>query len=895
MTKSLKHPSSSSLYDNNEIFSVVYKQRALVSRPPPGSDLSQVSSMLLLLLLLPFLLDLLGARVSGKETTQECKPYESTFSEDCPPADWCIGCTVCDCDTHGNWNCHILSFCPDKNNKIKTTKKPLRKPRKPQTKNSAPKPTKTTIKNTKSTRSTKTTSRPNRPVKRQTNKVKDTVKQTHKASKYIKKNNKPSSKPLIIRKGKETKKPMVLKSTDNGYRLNDSDRELITKEVLKSVVTVMQKMLNNSQMINAQLLKVLPSPKSIQKRSNKRWRRNFTYTQKPPLPKPKNRRYKNKQLNTNRRGFTKEALKRSKRDVTVTEIYGERQIYKTIRADKQILSNNGTLLNATKHDDYFKYFVVTEKPYTDIAEQHTFRIINAENYNNKDENSVAEAVKTEKEFSIVAENLGYKPNISLSIENEIIGERYIPTEPISYLNEIKIHNDNIFTAIEINKTKLHTTEMNSTKNINNISQIPKNTFMRKMYETLNKFGTDQDKGAMSQVSYKNTKNVNRTTTEIEQFSRNIIENLRKLKNLAEMLNSRSRRKRNVMEDDDTIEYLLTLMEYMLKQTYPLDTAPVNDGIDLLIDAIKSAPDIKPIKKKVLQSSYKRISRTTEEIPHILSDDVSSDSSRNSKEDNITSVPSGTAEEVVGLTVGQYKDDQNGHKSIFDENTESVYYVRDFTTDSTTNLNQIVGSRPYVTENNSKEVQKDSNQFDKFENENGKKFEVYSADMDDDDSSAEITSTTAVPEKELEVKAMTTDVTIDTTELEKPIATPKINAKGKSRSSEGSDKPVSIDWLDDSYEQDIKENGTSSRTEATKIVSSSLKPILQKHGDVVSSMTKEYSDEHIKKEKAKWTAEKLMRQKQMDLLNSLDYGTERSEVEDADSKDDKDDTFSADYS
>ncbi|OWR47868.1 hypothetical protein KGM_213367 [Danaus plexippus plexippus] len=51
--------------------------------------------------------------VFHRQSPEQCKPYESSFSEGCPPADWCIGCTVCDCDANGRWDCHILSFCPD--------------------------------------------------------------------------------------------------------------------------------------------------------------------------------------------------------------------------------------------------------------------------------------------------------------------------------------------------------------------------------------------------------------------------------------------------------------------------------------------------------------------------------------------------------------------------------------------------------------------------------------------------------------------------------------------------------------------------------------------------------------------------------------------------------------
>ncbi|XP_037301446.1 uncharacterized protein LOC119191658 [Manduca sexta] len=52
---------------------------------------------------------------------EQCKPFESSFSDGCPPEDWCIGCTVCDCDANGRWDCHVLSFCD------KTTRKPSKK------------------------------------------------------------------------------------------------------------------------------------------------------------------------------------------------------------------------------------------------------------------------------------------------------------------------------------------------------------------------------------------------------------------------------------------------------------------------------------------------------------------------------------------------------------------------------------------------------------------------------------------------------------------------------------------------------------------------------------------------------------------------------------------------
>ncbi|XP_068625236.1 uncharacterized protein [Battus philenor] len=145
-----------------------------------------------------------------------------------------------------------------------------------------------------------------------------------------------------------------------------------------------------------------------------------------------------------------------------------------------------------------------------------------------------------------------------------------------------------------------------------------NTFIKRIYEMLTKLETNltsadkKKKNKRPERAY--NKDINKSEA-VEKFTRNIVDNLRKLKNLALKLSSTThRRKRSTMGDDDAIEYLLMLMEYLLKQNYPLDASPVNDGIDLLIDAIKHAPDIKPIKKKVLDYSTTTASVTRTSPP-----------------------------------------------------------------------------------------------------------------------------------------------------------------------------------------------------------------------------------------------------------------------------------------
>lgn len=104
-----------------------------------------------------------------------------------------------------------------------------------------------------------------------------------------------------------------------------------------------------------------------------------------------------------------------------------------------------------------------------------------------------------------------------------------------------------------------------------------NTFLKKMYDTIHSFELKLNPEKPAKVNTKESRNI----TSINHFSSNIIANLRKLTHLAQELNSK-RPKREVMRDDNVIEYLLMLMEYLLKQHYPLNSAPGTAPGTLLI-------------------------------------------------------------------------------------------------------------------------------------------------------------------------------------------------------------------------------------------------------------------------------------------------------------------------
>lgn len=106
-----------------------------------------------------------------------------------------------------------------------------------------------------------------------------------------------------------------------------------------------------------------------------------------------------------------------------------------------------------------------------------------------------------------------------------------------------------------------------------------NIFMKKIYKLIGSFDEVDVKAINKVVGRTTTKALNvshdsltNRTEAIRTYSKNVIKNLRKLKDLARRLTSKNRKKRE-LEDDDSLEYLLTLMEYLLKQNHPLDTFP----------------------------------------------------------------------------------------------------------------------------------------------------------------------------------------------------------------------------------------------------------------------------------------------------------------------------------
>lgn len=121
----------------------------------------------------------------------------------------------------------------------------------------------------------------------------------------------------------------------------------------------------------------------------------------------------------------------------------------------------------------------------------------------------------------------------------------------------------------MNKNLSKDNPFQSLKNLLLRFNLIQNTFMKQMYEQLNKF--ENKINEMPEVS--EVKDLNNSVA-IENISRNIIQNLRKLKHLAQTVSfrgkERGRTKRSTGRDEGAMEYMLMMLEYLIKQNHPLD-------------------------------------------------------------------------------------------------------------------------------------------------------------------------------------------------------------------------------------------------------------------------------------------------------------------------------------
>lgn len=414
--------------------------------------------------------------------------------------------------------------------------------------------------------------------------------------------------------------------------------------------------------------------------------------------------------------------------------------------------------------------------------------------------------------------------------------------------------------------------------------------------------------------------------------------------------------------------------------------PVNDGIDLLIDAIKNAPDIKPIKKKVLDYSPATYSDTTTstlstmkifEDPELLSDDESLSNSVTNENKSSSSENSGITklednESKVNDTkdfVDEITDDEKGRRvesDKMDEITELPFFRelgadenmfrRDpESTSETTNFRttkmplevETVSDKLETGDdfNVEKTVAMENNNLDKFldyDEVREKKIEVFTGDLDEESyiTSTVSTDIITVTDSDIPTTMLTYDPPTDIYQAQKSV-TKIIQQKSETPETNSNDKKARLKWIEENFGKDseigfvdfedtnstfditpvttqafatktigkLDENfKTREKVEFNKKVGKSerankreraneiakaderAKAVERKEDDKPQrrNSTGKFSrlDDEIerKKTQAKLSAEEVMFQKQMELLNSLDYGTEKAEVFETESKD-----------
>ncbi|XP_045762302.1 uncharacterized protein LOC123865356 isoform X2 [Maniola jurtina] len=403
--------------------------------------------------------------------------------------------------------------------------------------------------------------------------------------------------------------------------------------------------------------------------------------------------------------------------------------------------------------------------------------------------------------------------------------------------------------------------------------LVQNKFVKRMYDIMKPLGPKTN-----QTKNNNVKN-NKDTSAIEIYTQNIIENLSKLKNLAQKLSCKNRKKREAI-DDDVVEYLLILMEYLLKQQKQLKISPEYDGIDLLIEAIKSAPDIKATRKKVLDPLNMEM-ETTKAASSFLNANKIIDETVDTSNAIIPKFKTFESIDEDEESSDLYQYNKKFHKK--NNFKQGKFEAKDVTPSYDIDLSDD-GKTSAVLDKTDTKKKDDS-----------KEIEVFIDDADDD--AGIIMTTTESPDKSIvEVEES------ETVRYNTPMRTYYPHNKLRDEQSVHKDtndtyirqyNRIKLDWVEDSYTQDEErkelprfiETTTQKLTPTHTILAAEVilrttrkqEKKADKYDNPLSSISRETEDENRKMTK-KLNPENVMYKKQMNLLNSLDYGTEKIEIE-----------------
>ncbi|XP_046973698.1 uncharacterized protein LOC124540274 [Vanessa cardui] len=382
--------------------------------------------------------------------------------------------------------------------------------------------------------------------------------------------------------------------------------------------------------------------------------------------------------------------------------------------------------------------------------------------------------------------------------------------------------------------------------------LVQNKFMKKMYNVLisleDKANTTVN-NKTKEVSVQNKKSD--YTDTVENYIKNIFKNLRKLKAIPERLNSKTRKKRAALYNDDAVEYLLMLMEYLFKQNKPRNVAPVHDGIDLLIEAIRNAPDIKPIQKNVLSNDISQANYSEDPI--------------NFRKNNVLAEEYKATINIFNNKFKPYESNDNEHEyfnDFKDFNKEIQTSTQpNFTTEKATTTDPVTETTDIGHVDENVKLDKLNEEMVNKDREEIRRFEVFVDDVAEDDTPVE--TTTVVMESE------TSTATDPTTES---LYTSTIDDKTmKYDEANDSNNKVRLEWIEETYDSETERVNTTklneTTTEATEIVTKTIKNFYDKYADPVSSMSREDGERKLITDNESY-------HKQKSLLNTLDYGPDK---------------------
>ncbi|XP_061380709.1 uncharacterized protein LOC116775380 isoform X2 [Danaus plexippus] len=406
--------------------------------------------------------------------------------------------------------------------------------------------------------------------------------------------------------------------------------------------------------------------------------------------------------------------------------------------------------------------------------------------------------------------------------------------------------------------------------------LAQNRFMKGMFDVLNTL----EQKAKPKNSYKVSDNTSKynDTLAIDTYAKNVIKNLRKLKDLAEKLSFKNRQKRTIIDDDDAIDYFLMLIEYLLKQNRPLDVSP-GDGIDILIEAIKNAPDIKSVHKVVFHND------TVETNENVI---ATTETRLAATFYNVNKNMEKIHFQQVNDSVKEFDsmDADEGYADIYDNKTyhqKELKVNRFFDIEVTEKvIDTTMEPKVYVANNDEEKINIILDRYDTDKGDDKRGFEVFT---DDTDEEGPIISSSRAPEveTEMDIEAVTHKMPKRTT------MPPQVTETSEKHSvpDAKSDKQANLDWTElenssrEEERRDVVERKRSTTQTPTQLATRTLKKAAHKYPEPTSSSSREDEEAQAKTVNPEY----LMRKKQLNLLNSLDYETEKSVI-DAESKEDK---------